>query len=214
MVIHAFRRQRFPTFLAGGLLLTAAGACSWNEERTRLLQEVEYLRDRNREQSRLVVQREADVAERDRRIATLAGFGPDRPVDAFAPVSLELAALTRGRDYDGAPGDDGITVHLRPLDADGDVVKAPGTIRIQLLDNSDLGEPRVIRIYSFDELDALRKVWHSRFGTQHYTLRCPFPPNVMLPQSGRLTVTAEFVDYLSGATLRVTKDVPFSLPHP
>jgi len=208
MVARTRQQRQNGTALAVGLLLS--GACSWNAERTKLVQEVGYLRDRTNVLDRLVAERDAALSDCERQIDTVTGFGSDRPADMFAPVSLEIASLSRGRDYDGIPGDDGVTVHLRPKDADGDAVKAPGTIRIQLVDNTDLGAPQVIKVYVFEDLDQLRGAWHSRFGTQHYTLRCPFPADAKLPGTRHLTVTAEFVDYLTGRTLRASKDVRVS----
>ena len=160
--------------------------------------------------NRTLARRDETIAALHRQIDTLKGFPPDRPADLFAPVAVEIASLSRGVDFDGKPGDDGITVHLRLTDADGDPVKAPGRIRIQLVDNSELGAPKVIRVYEFNDPQELRKMWHSRFGTQHYTLRCPFPPDVKLPKNRRVGVHAEFVDFLTGATLTAGKEVPIS----
>ncbi|MDO8629498.1 MAG: hypothetical protein Q7R41_03305, partial [Phycisphaerales bacterium] len=145
-----------------------------------------------------------------RQIDNLESFGADRLVDAFALIKLEIASLSGGADYDDRPGDDGVTVYLRPLDADGDAVKAPGRITIQLLDNSVLGSPRVVGIYLFDDIQELRKMWYGLLGTQHYTVRCPFPPGVTLPASRKLLVSAAFVDYLTGQTLTADKEVGFS----
>ena len=159
-----------------------------------------------------LTQRDDTIARLRETVANLESFGPNRPADLFASVTLEIANLSGGEDYDDHRGDDGVTVHLRPHDADGDVVKAPGRITIQLIDNTDMTAPRVIGVYTFDKPDELRKLWHSRFWTQHYTLKCPFPPDVTLPMSRRLTVSAAFVDYLTGRTLTAVKEVSFSRP--
>jgi hypothetical protein len=196
-------------FLLAVLLLAG---CTGNAERTRILKEVDSLRERTRALNRLVAERDAIIVDRDRQIGALTQFSPDRPADLFAPIALEIASLSRGRDYDGIAGDDGITVHLRPKDADGDAVKSPGTIRVQLVDNSELGMPRVIGVFAFEDPDQLRSLWHNKFGTQHYSLRCPFPADALLAESRSLTVTAEFVDFLTGRTLRATKDVAISPP--
>jgi hypothetical protein len=142
--------------------------------------------------------------------ARLAEFGEDRPVDLFAPVKLEIDKLTRAEDYDGKPGDDGVTVYLQPLDADGNVVKVPGRIRIQLLDNADLSNPRVVHVCEFADPEELRQAWHGRFLTNHYTLKCFFPPAAALPGSGELLVTATFVDFLTGRELKADKVVRIS----
>jgi hypothetical protein len=94
-------------------------------------------------------QLEQQLLTRDRRIAdfeqqveTLQGLGPDRVKALFVVDRIELASLTGGADYDDIPGDDGVTVYLRPLDADGHILKAAGEIIIELLDVSVPGQPR------------------------------------------------------------------------
>jgi hypothetical protein len=86
-------------------------------------------------------------------------------------------------------------------------VKVPGRITIQLLDNRSLAAPRVLGVYVFDDPEKLRELWHGHFATNHYTLKCPFPPDVKPPESRRVTVSAEFVDYLTGATLTAVREV-------
>lgn len=196
---------------AVGMLLLAVSACASGGERTRLIKENDVLRRDTERLQRTIVQRDGTIVQLHRQIENLEGFRPDRPADLFAPVKLEIASLTGGADYDGKPGDDGVTVYLRPRDADGHVVKVPGRITIQLLDNANLGSPRILGLYVFDDPAKLRKLWHGRFATQHYTLRCPFPPGATPPDTRRVTVSAEFADYLTGAALTAVKEVPISL---
>ncbi len=196
----------------GGFAVLALSGCDAPGRRAKLTQENEALRRDNERLERTVQQRDGTIARLSQQIENLEGFGPDRPADLFAPVKIEIASLSGGADYDGRPGDDGVTVYLRPRDADGHVVKVPGRITIQLLDNAVLGSPRVLGVYRFDDIEKLRQIWLGRFATQHYTLRCPFPPDTKLPERRRVTVHAEFVDYLTGATLTAVKEVSISFP--
>lgn len=159
---------------------------------------------------RRLAQRDATIAKNQRRIDDLMTFGPDRPADLFAPVRVEIASRSGGTNFDGKPGDDGVTVYLRPIDADGDVVKVPGRITVLLTDTTNLGAPRTLGTYVFSDTQQIRRMWHSRFGTQHYTLRCPFAEGIVPYKGRRVTVTAEFVDFLTGKTLRATKEVRIS----
>lgn len=181
-------------------------------ERGRILKDNDALRRDKGRLERTVAERDATIASLKQQAETLKGFGPDRKADLFAPVKLEIASLSGGADYDGKPGDDGITVYLRPRDADGDVVKVPGRMKVQLVDNTNIGSPRVLGVYVFDDLNEARKTWHGKFGTQHFTLQCPFRSNVELPKSRRVLVSAEFLDLLTGATLTASKEVGFSIP--
>lgn len=193
-------------------LLVAASSCSNPGRRAELVQQSDSFRRENQRLERLVADRDGAIARLNRQIENLQTFETDRPANLFAPVKLEIASLSGGADYDNRPGDDGVTVYLRPRDADGHVVKAPGAIRVQLLDNSDLKNPRVIGVYDFSDPETIRRSWYGKFGTQHYTLKCPFPEGAAVPESRKIVIHVEFVDFLTGAVLTAAKEVTVSRP--
>lgn len=194
------------------MILLLPGACISPSRRVELLKDNESLRRQNEGLEREVSDRDGTIARLRRQVEDLQDFETDRPADLFAPVRLEIASLTGGADYDDTPGDDGVTVYLRPRDGDDDIVKAPGRIQVQLLDNTNLAAPRVLQVCVVDEPNKLGRLWHGRFLTDHYTIKCEFPADVVLPASRRVTVSAEFTDYLTGTTLRAVKEVSISFP--
>ncbi len=195
-----------------GVMLVALSACRSPGQWARLIKDNDALRRDNQRMQRIVAQRDGTIAQLHRQVEHLESFGPDQPADLFAPVKIEIASLSGGAEYDDKPGDDGVTVYLRPRDAGGDVVKVPGRITIQLVDNADLASPRRLGLYVFNDPGEMGKLWHGKFATNHYTLKCPFPPGTRLPSTRLVTVNAEFVDYLTGATLSAVKEVRLSFP--
>lgn len=187
-------------------LAVALVGCGNPGARARLTQENMTLREENERLKRRVAQLGGETSGLERQIQSLKGFAPNAPADLFAPVEIKIVSLSGGADFDGKPGDDGVVVYLRPRDADGDAVKAPGRIRIQLMDNTNIGSPRVLGVYVFDNPDELRDTWHSRFATMHYVLRCPFMPDAR-PRGNRVTVNVEFTDFLTGRTLTAVKEL-------
>lgn len=194
------------TFWFATLTLSVAG-CLDVAARNRLALENQTLREAKDELLRKTAEHEGTITALRAQVATLQGFSPDRPVTVFAPVKLEIASLSGGADYDEKPGDDGVTIHLRLLDADGDSTKAPGKITVQLLDTSRMGAPRVAGLCVFDDAEKLREAWYGRFGTRHYTLRCPFSAAADLAAVQRLDVKVEYLDYQTGATLTTVGQV-------
>ncbi len=194
------------------MLPLALSACRSAGDWARLSRNNEALERDKQRLTHIIAQRDGQIALLHGQIENLEGFGRDRPAALFAPVKIEIASLSGGANYDGKPGDDGVTVYLRPRDANGDVVKVPGRITIQLLDNANLAAPHLLGLRVFDDPDQLGKLWHGRFATNHFTLKCPFSPGTNLPATRRVTVNAEFVDYLTGATLTAVKEVLISYP--
>lgn len=204
-----FLPARLSPFLFVTLLVLPA--CDSNQRFARLNRENQILREEKLLAEKAVQDCDKELAASQQQVHQVQNLGPDRPVALFAPVSIEIASLSGGADYDNQPGDDGVTVHLRPKDADGQVVKVPGKITIQLLDNSDMTKPKVVAVCEHEKPDDLRQLWMGILGTNHYTIRCPFPGGAALPESRRLLVNAAFVDFLTGRTLTASKEVSFSL---
>jgi len=210
----AIRIRRLAILGMVGTCALAGSACRSPGQWASLVKENQSLRENMTRLEGAVAERDGTISSFEQQVDDLTSFGPDRPADAFAPVKLEIASLSGGADFDGQPGDDGVIVYLRPKDADGDTVKVPGRISIQLLDNSALDSPRVVGVYTFDEITALRKMWYGLAGTQHYTVHCPFPAGVDLPRERKLLVSAVFVDFLTGRSLTAHKEVSFAGPPP
>ena len=204
----SIHRHGYPWRSMTCVLVVAVAGCGSPGQRARLVKENQALREKNKTLEHRLAQRDGTVTLLHKQIRDLQGFGPDRPVDIFAPVKAEIVSRSGGADYDREPGDDGVTVYLRLLDADGDAVKVPGRITVQILDNTDLSAPRVLGVFQFDSVDRLRKAWYGKFGTQHYSLKCPFPYGGKPPR--RVDVKVEFVDYLTGRTLAANKELAIS----
>ena len=85
-------------------------------------------------------------------------------------------------------------------------------IREQGLRVKSHGGDFTVRIEATDDPAQLGSLRHGRFTTNHFTLKCPFPAGVMLPETRRVTVSAELVDFLTGATLTAVKEVTITVP--
>lgn len=204
-------RVSYIRFVCCILMTVTMTACGSPGQRANWVQENDILRRDKANLERAMAQRDVTISNLRKQIVNLKTFHSDRPADMFSPVKLEIASLSGGDDYDGKPGDDGITVHLRMRDADGDLVKAPGRITIQLIDATRPGSPGSIGVYRFNDPEKLRAMWHGRFGTQHYTLKCPFSSQIEHSSSRKVIIAAEFEDYLTGRVLTATKEVEVAI---
>jgi hypothetical protein len=175
------------------VLAAALPACTYRPppdvaaENERLRSE---LADRTREKAELSV----SLEETRRQLREARGISDDQLARVAYPESLLFDTLTGGDDYDGKPGDDGVTVYLKPLDREGDVIKASGDLRIELYDLESPEGSKLLGTYEFP-VDALRKLWYGKFMTYHYTLRCPWRAGP--PAHPEITVRAIFTDYLT-----------------
>lgn len=155
-----------------------------------------------RDEDQQQISRLADqVADLNLQVESLRRLGPERLDRLNPPVKIVLERLTGGADYDGLPGDDGVTVYIQPIDKQGHVIKAAGEIRVQLLDLANPDGQHLLGEYVLD-VDHAAEAWHGRFMTQHFTVKCPW--RVGPPGHREITIRVRFLDYLTGSELAAT----------
>jgi len=163
-------------------------------ERDRLQAEIERL--------------QAQAARQAEQIQTLQGLGPKRLDRLVRVEKIDIGRYTAGRDTDGKPGHDAVRVYLRPLDADGHVLKAAGDVRIQLFDlAADAG--RLLAAHDFG-VATIRKHWADGMLARHYAFDCPWAAGP--PAHPDVTVRVTFTDYLTGKTFTAQKLCQVALP--
>ncbi len=211
-----WRRRARQLCKALGFLIVA-GACGCNNEAKTIQQlydRADALKvdlDRCMEQ---VGDRDAQIAVLERRIHQESAFAGIDLKDLFTVHHIELASLTGGANYNNQPGDDGVTVYLRPLDQDGDVIKAAGQVTVQLLDLSKPGKPRELGVYVFDNPKTLAECWYSGLLTNHYTFKCPFRPQAEPLDTREVLVQVTFLDWLTGRSFSASKSVKINWINP
>lgn len=134
-----------------------------------------------------------------KRLATMRGMEPDLLDQLITPVRIELAGQSGTYTTPGAPEDTGIVLYVQPMDEDGHVIKAAGSFLVTLLDLSDPSNPSAVATYEFD-VPTTRELWFGRFLTNHFTLRCPWPPSGP-PPIDEITARIEFTVLLTGQVL-------------
>lgn len=161
---------------------------------------IERLQEEKRQQS-------SSLQSQEKLIQRLRGLSDARMSNLFTVQSIELGDYTTGVNLDDTPGDDGVRVRMVPIDASGSPLKAAGSVKIQLYDLAQEDEPLVGKC-SFG-VEGIGDYWSSHFGTYHYRFECAFS---RLPAHEKITVRAEFTDYLTGTVHHAQKVITVDLP--
>jgi hypothetical protein len=176
-----------------GVILTAASGCQ-PETGPELHREISQLRAQIDEQKQLIETQQVKISKLSQQIQVARALAPDALEKVFYPEKIVIDTLSGGDDYDGKPGDDGVTVYVKPVDRDGDALKAAGDIRVQLYDLQNPPGKELIGEYEFP-VDRVSRLWYGKLMTYHYTLRCPWQHGP--PEHDEITVRVTFTDYLS-----------------
>ena len=131
------------------------------------------------------------------QVETLVGLPQDVEKSYLSRLKqVKLSKYTGLYDQSGDKVADTLRVYLKPVDEDGDIVKAAGLVNVQLWNLEDstraakVGQWRV-------EPPALREMWRASLLTINYRLEFELPPAAMALASS-LTVKVEFTEMLSG----------------
>ena len=190
-----------------GITLCTAGCVSTTE--IGLRNEIIALREQLRQKDNELVAQRASLDEVARQLAVARSISEDDLKRVFYPERLVIDRLSGGADYDGKPGDDGVTVYLKPVDPAGDVIKVAGDIRIQLYDLAAPAGKNLIGEYVVP-VDQVGKLWQGKLWTNHYTIRCPWP--AAPPEHTEITMRATFVDYLTKRVVSAQSTCQVKLP--
>jgi hypothetical protein len=140
---------------------------------------------------------EQEKEQLEQQVNTLAGL--PETVDALQFFKLRDVKLTKrtglyDKDKDGRC--ETLIVYIKPLDQDGDVVKAAAQVDVQLWDLNSDGAEALLGTWAV-EPEKLRKLWFSTMLSINYRLMFDLPGKAISLQ-GPLTVKVVFTDLLSG----------------
>lgn len=155
------------------------------------------------------VAQQATIDELRQQLAVARSINEDDIKRLFYPERLLIDPLTGGADYDDQPGDDGVTVYLKPIDRYGDVVKVAGDIRIQLFDLAAPADRNLVGEYAIP-VDQVGELWHGKLWTGHFTIKCGWLHGP--PEHNEITVRAIFVDYLTKRVVSAQTTCTVDLP--
>ncbi len=186
--------------LAGVAALLAAGCNTVPAEKFQGTQrELQAAREEVRRLQQQLAAEQQATRELQQQLASARGLDEKALAMLPLPERIELDRRSGGYDADGRVGDDGIVLHIRPVDRDQHVVKAAGRLHVALFDLAAPEDRRLIAEYHFDE-PTLREKWHGRLMTNHFTVRCPWPAG-RLPDHSEVTARVVFTEFLTGRPL-------------
>lgn len=117
---------------------------------------------------------------------------PEQTAARFRATALQInKLLTGGLNRDDHPGDDALNVAVVPVDADGEPVKVPGTVSIELLDMAQPESRRRIGQWDFP-LEQAAEQWQATLIGSGYRFLLPWktrPEHSELLVHARLTTT-------------------------
>lgn len=182
--------------LAAAIPLTGCGVGGERKDPLEL-----KVRDLEREKVELTGQLEQSriaIEQLQTQVRALSALPEDERESLYALRAVRITGLTDFYDKDEDGRREKLIVYLKPVDHDGDIIKAAGTVRVQLWNLNNSGDQALLGEWQIPPAE-LRKLWFDTLVSANYRLTFDAPMSVQtLAQP--LTVQVTFTDCLRGQT--------------
>jgi hypothetical protein len=146
-----------------------------------------------------VQQHQAEIKQLQAQIQALSILPKDQASNPYELTTLRIAKISNFFDKDSDGTQEKLVVYVQPIDTEGDVVKAAGTVSVQLWNLNNPNGQALLGQWKVEPAD-LRKLWFNSF-TTGYRLTFDRPEAVKV-FSEPLTLKVTFTDYLTGESFR------------
>lgn len=201
-VVASSRGSRTATYLricATTLLLFLGGCGIGTERKTPEELQAERLQQEKASLTGDVEQHRVQIEQLRAQIRDLSVL-KDKQNNPYELTTLRIAKISNFFDKDSDGVQEKLIVYVQPIDTEGDVVKAAGTVSVQLWNLNNPNGQALLGQWKVEPAE-LRKLWFNSLATTSYRLTFDRPDAVGV-FSEPLTLRVTFTDYLTGESFR------------
>ncbi len=188
------------TCLIASVLAVTAG-CGGTDKGVPLQDKIQSLTDEKAQIQRQMEQTKAENEQLKKQNKVLAALPDEVKGQNLSDIEeVKISRLTNLYDKDKDGQDEMLIIYVQPIDRDGDVIKAPGEVDVELWDlerepgEAKLGDWRI-------KPEELRKLWFDAVMSTNYRLTFDVGEMAIDPTEP-LTVKVAFTDYLTGKVFK------------
>ncbi len=196
--------MRVITIILAGCLFCLTIGCENSNSKESLTKKLRSLKQEKKDLTRQIELAETEKKQLKEQVQSLSGLSQEVRLENL--YELEKIKITRYTNlYD--KNDDGkkekLLVYIQPIDKQGDIVKASGTVDVEIWDLNKDREGAMLGKWQVTP-DELKKLWFATLITINYRLTFDVAEKIT-GNEDQLVVKVTFTDYLSGKILKEQK---------
>jgi len=180
-----------------GSLLTIAAGCQTQSKKDSLDDAIGNLRNEKKQLTSQIQQAKKENQQLQKQIKTLAGIDTQLKFSNLYDIQkIKIHKYTNLYDKDKDGKLEKLIVYIQPIDAQGDIVKSPASVDVQLWDLNTESEKALLAEWHIPPQE-LKKLWFATLITINYRLTFDVADKIENFQEP-LTVKVIFTDLLTG----------------
>ena len=186
--------------------IVAVAGCENTSKKVAIEEQNKQLLAENEQLTKNVEKLQAEKEQFASQLKVVNQLGVEVRLSAVPTLDkIELTSRSGLYDRDKNGSLETLMIYVRAIDSDGDAVKIPGSIAIQLWNLN--AEPNEALLKSWElGPEEIKKLWSGTFMTGYYRLRFD-ASDLAISDDTALTINAVFTDYLSGRVAKAQKAI-------
>lgn len=184
-------------FIAIAVLLLIISGCENNKYEKSIEKKNLELTQANEQLEKQLQQTETQNKELRRQVETLSSLDTNKRLSGLYKLkSVKITKHTNFYDRDKDGTKEKLIVYLQPMDVQGDLIKASGSVEAELWDLSKDGKEAMLAKWRI-EPQELKEIWFAGVLKGNYRLMFDIS-DIIKSFDGQYIVKTVFTDYLSG----------------
>ena len=180
--------------------------CENGNSKSLLIEEISALKQEKTQLREQMEESEKEVEQLKEQVQVLSGLpGEEKAKNLYNVQKIKVTRYTNLYDKDDDGRYDKLIVYLQPIDEDGDVVKATGSVDVQLWDLDKESDKALLGEWHVGA-GELKKLWFSTIVTINYRMTYDVS-EIISEYKEALTVKVTFTDYVTGKVFKEQKEI-------
>jgi len=180
--------------------------CENSNHNSPLIEEITALKQEKTQLREQIEESEKEVEQLKEQVGVLSGLpGEKKAENLYNVQKIKVTRYTNLYDKDDDGRYEKLIVYLQPIDEDGDVVKATGSVDVQLWDLNKEADKALLGEWHLGA-GELKKLWFATIITINYRMTYDVS-EIINEYKEALTVKVTFTDYLTGKVFKEQKKI-------